>query len=403
MKQDMPLGVPRFLSKRFQNLYTYVWGKLYSESYLKRNLFNIKDAEARKKRHEELRELAREVQWMVFIFLVHRFLENGTIAAEQALQTLRDIKGIKSFRIGNKRFAKGSPAVMEGRRLAKSLMKEVKSKKMKRLILRANSTTDIIYPYRHWLYRKNQEYFFNQAEVKDGLRTFFSSQTKTLNSFGRTVNQTVEAFVFAEIMKLYENAGWRVDIKNPKDKKTKREVFRLKFSTRGKPNGYSYAIASKDGTRIQIRHGLRVAIENGGVATSANMCCDIAVIENHELKYFVTDQSIPNEWLLTFAEVKHMSAYPELIASFIGLVHELLPKRLESLRTTAATNSAHPSPFLYVSGILWAGALTMEETIVNRAYDLDIYHNDRPIGSPRILEEFDENVLLEELTDDLPF
>jgi hypothetical protein len=146
-----------------------------------------------------------------------------------------------------------------------------------------------------------------------------------------------------------------------------------------------------------------VAIENDGIPTAANMCCDIAVIEDHELKNFVTDQSIPNEWLLTFAEVKHMSAYPELIASFLGLVHELLPKRLKELRTVPTTLGSHPSPFLYVSGILWAGALTMEETLVNRAYDLDIYHHDRAIGTPRVREEFDENALLTELTDDIPF
>jgi len=403
MKKEAPIGVPRFISKRFQNLRSYVWGKLYSESFLRSHLFNIKGRQARNARRNELRERAKEVQWLVFIFLVRRFLLEGSISAEKALETLKQVKGIRSFKIGNKKFAKGSPAVSEGRRLADALMSEIKSKKMKELILNATSTTDIIYPYRNRLFRQEKEYFFKQSEVKQDLRAFFKKQQTNLYSFGRTVNQTVEAFVFAEAMRLYDSANWDVDVINPKDKRTKKKAFRLKFSTRGKPNGYSYATASKDGVRIQIRHGLRVSIYNEGRKTTANMCCDIAIIRDNDLSHFATDEPVPNHWLLSFAEVKHMSAYPELIASFVGLVHELLPKRLQNVRIGAVSQNIPPSPFLYVSGILWAGALTMEQSIFERAYDIDIYSNDRQIGVPRRIEVFDETALLAELADDLPF
>ena len=47
---------------------------------------------------------------------------------------------------------------------------------------------------------------------------------------------------------------------------------------------------------------------------------DVAVIRDMDLEGFSTFDHVPNDQLLTFGEAKHMSAFAELVASFIGVV-----------------------------------------------------------------------------------
>jgi hypothetical protein len=379
MKKEKPLGVPYFISKRFQNLHGYVWNKLFTSSYLQSHLYNIKSKAERNIRTKELRALALQVQWVVFLYLLRRFLLSGTEAAEEAVRILA-LLDVRMFNIGGKKFFEGSESVKEGSILADRLTNAISDKVIKKLILQARTTSDIIYHFRNKLYKASKVYFFDQSQTRRELGVFFRSSKAKLNSFGSTVNQTVEAYVFAEVIRLYKNRDWDIRIKNPKVKK--HEIFKLKFSTRGNADNFSYVIATRGNQQVQIRHGLRVSIHNEEVPTQANICCDVAIINDNDLSKFSTDQPIPNDWLLSFAEVKHMSAFPELLASFVGMVHELSPKNLKRIRVRDNLQAGiHVPPFLYVSGILWAGASLMEETLRERGYDLDVYSHDRPIGT----------------------
>ena len=88
-----------------------------------------------------------------------------------------------------------------------------------------------------------------------------------------------------------------------------------------------------------------------------------------------TDFAIVNDDLVSFGEVKHMSAFPELIASFIGLVHELYPARLGGKKEKDSTGSnTSLSPFLYLSGYLAGTADALSESIQDRGYEVAIYH-----------------------------
>src|SRR4051794_5582529 len=101
------------------------------------------------------------------------------------------------------------------------------------------------------------DYFFNQKDAKSELRNFFKKQKAKLTSFGSTVNQTFEASVFAKVIKWYQQKGYEVTIHNPKV--NGKQIFRLKFSTRGAPDRYSYATITLKERTIQLRHQLRVA------------------------------------------------------------------------------------------------------------------------------------------------
>ena len=96
-------------------------------------------------------------------------------------------------------------------------------------------------------YKDKAGYLFDQKNATAKLRVFFEKEKPRLNSFGNTVNQTFEAYTFAATINWYKNNGWSVQIVNPKVKR--KERFKLKFSTRGAPNNFSYAICEKNNER----------------------------------------------------------------------------------------------------------------------------------------------------------
>lgn len=216
------------------------------------------------------------------------------------------------------------------------------------------------------------KYTFNQADSIKKLNAFFTSEKSTLNSFGNLVNQTFEAYTFASTIQWYKNNGWEVEIVNPIIKKI--PTFRLKFSTRGNPNNYSYAICSMVNNSCQIRHQLRVSTKsNNARDNDANICCDIVILKDIDLQFYNTETAVPNESVISFGEVKHMSAFAELIAGFIGMVHEIQPSRLKRIRLKSWVKIAHLSPYLNVSGYLFKTAKGIKKTIEKRKYDIDIY------------------------------
>lgn len=218
-------------------------------------------------------------------------------------------------------------------------------------------------------------YTFDQKVVKQKLARLLSTKKKQFTDFGSRVNQTFEAFVFASTIKWYQDHKWKVKFVHPMVPGTTREQPKLKFSTRGKPDSYSYAVCNKSKESVHIRHQIRVCTERHRKTNKhpANICLDVAVLKPTDLSFFKTYYAVPNDRLLTFAEAKHMSAYAELIASFIGLVHELQPLRLKRIRLKGWKQGKHPAPFLYVSGTLYSTAEGLKETIVRRKYDCDIY------------------------------
>jgi hypothetical protein len=220
-------------------------------------------------------------------------------------------------------------------------------------------------------------YLFNQKETQIELNNFFSTNGSLLTSFGSTVNQTFEAFVFASCIKWYKNKGWDVKIINPKDGKYKNK-FQLKFNTRGAPAHYSYARCIRNNVIKQIHHGLRVNTKYSSKIDNfkANICLDIAIIKETDIVGFETDIAIPNSQLLSFGEAKHMSAFAELVASFIGMVHELLPKSLNPKNAFGDDIL----PFLYVSGRLNPTAKGLYETIKNRNIKINIYSFDNKMN-----------------------
>lgn len=67
-----------------------------------------------------------------------------------------------------------------------------------------------------------------------------------------------------------------------------------------------------------------------------------------------------------------MNAYAELVAGFVGLVHEMQPDRLK--RRKKQKHSDHHCPSLFISGYLLTAAKGLLETIERRKLDLAIFY-----------------------------
>ena len=219
-------------------------------------------------------------------------------------------------------------------------------------------------------------YLFDQKKAEKELNKFFINNKRNINTFGSRVNQTFEAYVFAKTIKYYKDHSWNMQMINPKNS----NHLRLKFSTRGAPINFSYCRGEKNNYTIQIRHQLRVDIlkKYNRQTKPSNICCDIVIMEDENIDSYNTSDSLPNDRLISFGEIKHMSAFAELVASFIGLVHELSPNKLKRIRRGNYTKE-HLAPFLYVSGLLFSTAGGIKESLVIRKYDIDIYSYENPL------------------------
>jgi hypothetical protein len=237
--------------------------------------------------------------------------------------------------------------------------------------------------------------WINLEGVQAELSRYFQDNKRDINEFGSTVNQTFEAFVFASLVNWYSSNGWNVKFIQPDSADS--NYVRLKYSTRGKPGSYTYALCTKGENKVQVRHNLRVATKHHkrNLPYPANVVLDVVVINDVDLSRFKSDDFVDNRDLITFGEAKHMSAFAELIASFVGLVHEIKPEVLKRIRRSKmiVPTKAHPAPFLYVSGHLNRTGRGLVETLRSRGYDVDVWDREAtifgiPLSTERIKDTF---------------
>lgn len=221
--------------------------------------------------------------------------------------------------------------------------------------------------------------------AKAALDSFLDDRSTDLSKLGRTINQIFEAFALVSAAQYYKNSGWNVEIVNPKkkskDSSGQFEIIdlgvRLKFSTRGRPSGYTYFRCEREKVVVEIRHQLRVQThwaycrKRRSVDSKCNVCLDVAIVKPFWADSFGTDASLSNSDLISFGEAKHMHGYAELVASYVGLVHEMQPWRLRKARKKEYKD--HISPFMFLSGDLYRTGSGLSQSIARRGYDIKIF------------------------------
>jgi hypothetical protein len=200
-----------------------------------------------------------------------------------------------------------------------------------------------------------------------------------------------EAFCFVLFVRYYEMVGFDLKAENLLE-----GMFRFKYNTRGYPWNYSYFVAvssepskRKSAALFEIRHNLKVAgAYTGGQEEEVEppvFALDIAVIEERSLPHLKRGKKRQGEryWaknahLITFGEAKKLTAYPMLLAQFLGIVHEIKPEFLKERRAQVpdtVSQQHHPPPVLFTANHLTWGTKKVLQSFEDRDFSIRVVEN----------------------------
>lgn len=163
---------------------------------------------------------------------------------------------------------------------------------------------------------------FDIAKIKSFIREFGVRNNVALSRLGARQSQVFEVACATAAADHYAANGYAVNPLNPRRLKT----FKVKTGARGHPADYSRFVITRDSTEFELH--LNCCVRSG--RDDGIYCVDVAVTPTGVLPRTKkrTDKWIcaPNAELLTLIEAKRLPIYPMLVAQFIGIVHEILPR-----------------------------------------------------------------------------
>jgi hypothetical protein len=237
------------------------------------------------------------------------------------------------------------------------------------------------------------EHPFQDLETR--VSDFLQTHRTEIENVTKAASNVFEAVCFVIFARHYENIGYRLVPQNLINGK-----FRFRYSTNGLPWRYScFAVYNKDSKAdsgkplFEIWHNQKVAGAWVGDEDTekALFAVDIAVARGGALPTNLTFKEPKNDhqyWvassdLITIGEAKKLTAYPMLLAQFLGIVHEIKPEFIEVGDSRIALEfieQGHPPPTLLTANFLTSGAERVLATFVQRGLHILVLDNvtDRP-------------------------
>lgn len=178
------------------------------------------------------------------------------------------------------------------------------------------------------------------------INRFLDKHSATFRSQGSRISHYFEMSCYNDVVQYYIKNGFSVTPQNLKDTQ-----FRYKIGANGNPSNFSYFLVSKTirGTlwEFEIHHNLSIECP---YEPEIFYTADISVITKDSIvrispaTYTQHRSCCRGGDVQTFFEVKHMSPFPELLFSFVGIPENLLQKegRIDSIK--------HLAPSLLMSG-----------------------------------------------------
>jgi hypothetical protein len=149
----------------------------------------------------------------------------------------------------------------------------------------------------------------------------------------------------------------------------------VKTSTRGHPSKFSRIQVEKGGARFEVHMNLPVR----GAHTGGVFCVDIGVVtadsipqKPRRLRGKEVWRACDNKDLISFAEVKKLVVYPMLLAHFVGIVHELLPRFLGGRRPRGFKACGHFDPLLLTLGSFSGTSREVMSSFRDRGFSLRV-------------------------------
>ena len=185
--------------------------------------------------------------------------------------------------------------------------------------------------------KQKQDQFMNE------LYSFFDRNYVTIKINSKRLCHYFEMACYSRVLQYYRSQNFTIDTRSPHGNQ---KVFKFKSTTKGTPNNYSFfrvsrKLANSDKTRV---YDIR---SNMPVCSSFDNCIYIPDIVVSKASDKNDIEQIENRDLITFCEVKYLLPYPEMLANFIGTIHELTP---DLLTGPVVREGLHPAPALMPSG-----------------------------------------------------
>lgn len=233
-------------------------------------------------------------------------------------------------------------------------------------------------------------------QLSNRIYNFLARHRTEISEIASHASNVFEAACFVIFAIHYEEAGYRLRPENLLEGR-----FRFRYSTSGYPWNFSYfaVLANEIATEgnavlFEIRHNQKVVgawVDTEGESEDkALFAVDIAVIETGSLPDLSQGHKRTNEpyWvendrLITFAEAKKLTAYPMLLAQFLGIVHEIKPEFLRVGKQEIPEmfwSQSHPPPTLLTANHLTQGTKKVLQSFEERQLVIRVVEN--VIGSP---------------------
>ena len=160
----------------------------------------------------------------------------------------------------------------------------------------------------------------------DKIKFFLNTYKTDIETVQSKLSSFFEMKIYNDIVRAYEEMGYDCKPIHLQDNGT----FRYKTSTNGYLDNFSMFEIRKDGKVFWIVHNLKCESKD---YEDCYITADVCVIKESSNERKQIDRQmmecVSNSNLMTFFECKFMNPFPELIASFIGLVKVLTPDLLE--------------------------------------------------------------------------
>lgn len=207
------------------------------------------------------------------------------------------------------------------------------------------------------------------GEIKKSIKRVIKRHRNAFTVIGASQTKLLELGAITGLAEHYRARGYFPRVVNPKGKRS----FVVKTSTRGFPWNFSKIVIETGESCILCELHMNVMVHGAhGIGT---YCVDVGIIASDSMPVERPKKewkALPNEQLITFAEVKKLVVYPMLLAQFLGIVHEIKPAFLKGRESIDA---AHPSPVLIALGHYSANSLDIVNNYSERGISVTIAAN----------------------------
>ena len=187
------------------------------------------------------------------------------------------------------------------------------------------------------------EFKQKRDQFMDELYSFFNRNDVAIENNSKRLCYFFEMACYSRILHYYRNQNF---ILKPKCLKKNKGVFKFKFTASGIPNNYSFFRISRNIENSEQKREYDIR-SNMSVCSSFDNCTYVPDIVVSKASDENDIERIEKQNLITFCEVKYLKPYPEMLANFIGTVHELTP---DLLGGPDKRIGEHPAPTLMASG-----------------------------------------------------